>query len=80
MTIGESSIPSTDFGAYTYPPFYTPKAAPHLGHKNHLCDMAESGHVSLEQMKALVRNPKFICKKCGRVATKEENLCEPVPL
>ncbi len=56
------------------------RIAPHLGHSMHLCDMAERGDVSLEQMKALVKDPKFICKKCGRAAAKEENLCEPVPL
>jgi len=54
--------------------------APHIGHRQHLCDMAERGEVSLESMKALTRNAKFICRKCGRVAAKEVNLCEPVPL
>ncbi len=54
--------------------------APHIGHANHLCDMAERGEVTLAQMKEMVKDPKFICKKCGRVAAKEENLCEPVPL
>jgi len=53
--------------------------APHLGHSKHLCDMAKRG-ADLETVKGLVRNPKFICKKCGRAAAKEENLCEPVPL
>jgi hypothetical protein len=33
-----------------------------------------------ETFKALVKDPKFICKKCGRAAAKEENLCEPAPL
>ena len=56
------------------------KAAPHIGHVNHLCDMAEKGQVSLGQMKALVKDPQFICKKCGRVAHSSDNLCEPVPL
>jgi len=55
-------------------------ASPHIGHRMHLCDMAERGEISLDQMKALVKDPKFICKKCGRVAAKAENLCEPVPL
>jgi hypothetical protein len=54
--------------------------SPHIGHKNHLCDLAEAGNLTLEQMKVLVQNPKFICKKCGRAAAAEENLCEPVPL
>jgi len=54
--------------------------APHIGHGTHLCHMAESGEFTLEQIKALVRDPKFICKTCGRAAAKEENLCDPVPL
>lgn len=53
---------------------------PHIGHAQHLCDMAERGEVTLEQMKELVRNPKFICQRCGRVAANSDNLCEPVPL
>jgi len=52
----------------------------HIGHKHHLCDLAISGTVTLDQMKALVKDAKFICNKCGRVAAKEENLCQPVPL
>jgi len=59
--------------------YEVPRPAPHLGHSKHLCDMAEKG-VDLQTYKDLVRNPKFICKKCGRAAAKEENLCEPVPL
>ena len=57
-----------------------PTSAPHIGHMNHLCDMAEKGRVSLEEMKTLVKDPQFICKKCGRVAHSADNLCEPVPL
>ncbi len=54
--------------------------APHIGHMMHLCDMAEHGSVTLDQMKALTKDAKFICNKCGRAAAKAENLCEPVPL
>jgi len=53
--------------------------APHLGHFKHLCAMADRGE-GLENIKVLVRNPAFICRKCGRAAAKDENLCEPVPL
>ena len=42
--------------------------------------MVERGEVSVEQMKTLVRDPKFICNECGRAAAKADNLCEPVPL
>jgi predicted RNA-binding Zn-ribbon protein involved in translation (DUF1610 family) len=52
----------------------------HIGHSQHLCVMAESGDITLEQMKDLVRNPKFICNRCGRVAKSSDNLCEPVSL
>ena len=58
--------------------WYEPEA-PHLGHAKHLCDMAKRG-VDLNLYKELVKDAKFICKKCGRVAAKEENLCEPVQL
>jgi hypothetical protein len=54
--------------------------APHIGHRYHLCTMAESGEATLEQIKNLVKNPKFICKMCGRVAAKKQNLCDPVDL
>jgi DNA-directed RNA polymerase subunit RPC12/RpoP len=54
--------------------------SPHVGHKHHLCAMAESGDVGLEQMKDLVRNPKFMCKRCGRAAKSADNLCEPVSM
>jgi len=54
--------------------------APHVGHKHHLCSMAENGEVSLEQIKDLVRNPKFICKSCARTAVNSDNLCEPEDL
>lgn len=70
---------SRDIPIYPYPVRLS-EDNKHIGHRNHLCDLAENGVITLEEMKALVRNPKFICKKCGRVAAKEENLCEPVPL
>jgi hypothetical protein len=28
----------------------------------------------------IVSNPKFVCKKCGRVADKKKRLHKPVPL
>ncbi len=42
--------------------------------------MAEQGEVTLTQMKEMVRDAKFICKKCGRIANSDKNLCEPTPL
>ncbi len=51
----------------------------HLGHINHLCNLVDIG-IDVDTYKNLVRNPQFLCKKCGRVAAAEKNLCEPVPL
>ena len=67
---------SMPYGPYHYRAY----RSPHIGHKNHLCELCSSGECSLETVKALVKNPKFVCKTCGRAAAKEENLCEPVPL
>ncbi len=64
---------------YPYDPGTANQEVPHLGHSNHLCDMVRRG-LDLKAYKELVKNPKFICRSCGRTATKEENLCEPVPL
>ncbi len=71
-----------------YSPYYNPygqfwseaMGPPHIGHSNHLCDMVEKGVGDMNTFRKLTKNPKFICKKCGRAAAKEENLCEPVPL
>ncbi len=69
-----------EYGYPTYQPYHEPDEAPHIGHCKHLCDIANRGAGDLESFKALVRNPRFICKRCGRAAAKEENLCEPVTL
>lgn len=71
----------TDAREMGRPFFPTPaRAMPHLGHGDHLCHLVEDMGISINEYKALVKNPKFLCKKCGRVAAKEENLCEPVKL
>jgi DNA replicative helicase MCM subunit Mcm2 (Cdc46/Mcm family) len=53
---------------------------PHLGHGTHLCHLVEYEGIDIKSYKPLVKNAKFLCKKCGRVAAKEENLCEPIEL
>jgi len=63
-------------GYYPIPP----RAMPHLGHGKHLCHLVEHVGIDINQYKPLVRNAKFLCRKCGRVAAKEENLCEPIKL
>ena len=55
---------------------------PHSNHEQHLCFLQNVGYVekNLEEYKRLVRNPKFVCKSCGRVAENSVNLCEPEKL
>ncbi len=57
-------------------------AAPHPGHEAHLCMAHNVGFVehNLQEYKKLVRNANFVCKNCGRVAAKAENLCQPETL
>ncbi|MHC5082900.1 MAG: hypothetical protein ACYTET_03035 [Planctomycetota bacterium] len=51
-------------------------------HEKHLCRLYGEGLHKNEpdQYAHLVKNPQFVCKSCGRVASAKENLCEPVPL
>jgi hypothetical protein len=64
---------------------------PHKGHEEHLCFLENVGYLRApellemgmnwkEEFKRLVRKPKFLCRKCGRAAASELNLCEPEPL
>ncbi len=55
------------------------KTQPHPGHEKHLCKLVED-KTPTEKLKPLVKNAKYICKGCGRVAAKAENLCSPEPL
>ena len=47
-------------------------------HQGHLCVLASAAR--FEEIKALTKEPTFICFNCGRVADKEANLCNPMPL
>lgn len=35
---------------------------------------------NLKDLKKIVSEPRFICRKCARAARKEEHLCKPEPL
>jgi hypothetical protein len=52
---------------------------PHEGHDNHICEMMKN-KAKYEEVKALIKPAKFICKGCGRAAAKAINLCDPEPL
>lgn len=55
---------------------------PHPGHDKHLCYLNNLEYqVSYpEDYKELVRDGKFYCNNCGRVAASEQNLCKPKKL
>ena len=55
---------------------------PHPGHEEHLCYLQNIGFLvrNWEHFKKLVKNPKYVCKACGRVAASEKNLCAPEKL
>ncbi|MCF8069003.1 MAG: hypothetical protein K9L30_10495 [Desulfobacterales bacterium] len=55
---------------------------PHPGHEAHLCMAHNTGFIekNLEAYKKFVKDGKFVCKSCGRVAAKAENLCDPEAL
>jgi hypothetical protein len=58
------------------------KVMPHAGHAKHLCYLNNIGYQisHARRYKALVKNGKFLCKVCGRVAASDTNLCKPVKL
>ena len=55
---------------------------PHAGHDKHLCYLNNLGFQisNPEEYKQLVRDGRFTCKICGRVAADGKNLCKPVEL
>jgi hypothetical protein len=48
------------------------------GHKGHLCVLVSEKR--FEEIRELVKSPKFMCFNCGRVADSKSNLCNPMPL
>jgi hypothetical protein len=55
-----------------------------MGKSEHkkLCKLAKKDYLkeNLEAYKTLVVNPRFICKKCGRVSNADNRLCKEKPL
>lgn len=47
-------------------------------HSGHLCVLASQDKFA--EIKELVKDPKFICFNCGRVADSGNNLCNPMPI
>jgi hypothetical protein len=55
---------------------------PHAMHDEHLCYLVNMGYIesSLVDYKKLVKDAKFVCKKCGRSSDSKENLCRPAKI
>jgi hypothetical protein len=55
---------------------------PHPGHGRHLCYLTNIGYQfsNPKEYKALIKNGKFVCRVCGRVAAEQGNLCKPAKL
>jgi DNA replicative helicase MCM subunit Mcm2 (Cdc46/Mcm family) len=55
---------------------------PHAMHDEHLCYLVNMGYIetSIDDYKALVKDAKFVCEKCGRAANSNENLCRPIKI
>lgn len=44
----------------------------------HLCKIARKSDP--DQIREIIKNARFFCRKCGRSAHKAENVCKPVDL
>jgi hypothetical protein len=53
--------------------------SPHPGHGKHLCVAHVMNWIqtNLDEYKDIVRDGKYVCKQCGRVAKTPEYLCDP---
>jgi len=49
---------------------------PHAGHSKHLCALIAGGS-GYTVVKPLVKDPEYICAKCGRAAREKSSLCAP---
>ena len=50
-------------------------------HENKLCAIACCQcRINLDELKPLVKDPKYICAECGRAAANADSLCHAEPL
>jgi len=50
--------------------------------KKHLCKLVKENilNENIEKYIKKVKNPKFVCHNCGRVAKKSDLLCKPTDI
>ena len=51
----------------------------HCTEIHHLCRMVKKGSEP-DRLRRLVRDARYMCKKCGRAAQRDEHLCKPSAL
>ena len=56
-----------------------PARMPHPNHENHLCYLENTGYLQEfpGAFKQLVKDGKYMCRVCGRVAVDKASLCVP---
>lgn len=54
------------------------KCGKKAGHAGHLCVLVSESR--FDEIRKLVKKPKFVCFNCGRAADSDKNLCNPMPL
>jgi hypothetical protein len=47
-------------------------------HSRHVCILAFDR--KFDEIKAIAKEPKFMCYNCGRVSRSDQDLCNPRPL
>ena len=47
-------------------------------HEGHVCVLASNDKFDI--IRQITQNPEYICFNCGRVADRDDNLCNPMPL
>ena len=47
-------------------------------HEGHMCVLVSEN--KFDEIRALVKCPRYICFNCGRVAISQRNLCNPMSL
>jgi hypothetical protein len=49
--------------------------------ENKLCELTKPhNQFDMEKILPLINNPQYVCRCCGRLANKEESLCNPIKL
>ena len=52
-----------------------------MSEMDHICNWPkERIKTDLKLLKSIVRNPRYLCTKCGRAANKKQWLCKPASL